>query len=62
MQRSLFGPFRFDGDYEVTTAPLQDTAPLAVLLLLIVVLGVAPNLFFGMIQDAVDPILLGGGL
>jgi NADH-quinone oxidoreductase subunit M len=62
MQRVLFGPFRFDGDYEVTPAALQDTAPLAVLLVVIVVLGVAPNLFFGMIQDAVNPILFGGGL
>jgi NADH-quinone oxidoreductase subunit M len=62
MQRVLFGPFRFDGDYEVTPAALQDTAPLAVLLVVIVVLGVAPDLFFGMIQDAVNPILFGGGL
>ncbi|SDY28890.1 complex I subunit 4 family protein [Halobellus clavatus] len=62
MQRTLFGPFSFDGDYEITTAPMQDVAPLAVLLLLVIVLGVAPDLFFGMIQDAVNPILTGGGL
>jgi NADH-quinone oxidoreductase subunit M len=63
MQRTLFGPFRFDGDYEVGPAAFQDTAPLAVLLLAIIALGVAPDLFFGMIQDAVNPILqFGGGL
>jgi NADH-quinone oxidoreductase subunit M len=59
MQRTLFGPFRFDGDYTVTEAPVHDVAPLAVLLALIIVLGVAPDLFFGMIQDAVNPILGG---
>ncbi|MFA1611106.1 complex I subunit 4 family protein [Halobellus rubicundus] len=62
MQRTLFGPFSFDGEYEITEAPTHDVAPLAVLLLLVIVLGVAPDLFFGMIQDAVNPILTGGGL
>ncbi|WP_336023032.1 complex I subunit 4 family protein [Halobellus salinisoli] len=62
MQRTLFGPFSFDGEYEITNAPFHDVAPLAVLLLLTIVLGVAPDLFFGMIQDAVNPILNGGGL
>jgi NADH-quinone oxidoreductase subunit M len=62
MQKTLFGPFRLDTDYEVHEAPLRDTAPLAVLLLCIVALGVAPDLFFGMIKDAVVPILQGGGL
>ena len=62
MQRTLFGQFSFDGDYDVTNAPFHDVAPLAVLLLLTIVLGVAPDLFFGMIQDAVNPILTGGGL
>jgi NADH-quinone oxidoreductase subunit M len=62
MQKTLFGPFRLDTDYEVHEAPLRDTAPLAVLLLCIVALGVAPDLFFGMIKDAVGPILQGGGL
>ncbi|SFR43854.1 NADH dehydrogenase subunit M [Halogeometricum rufum] len=61
MQRTLFGPFRFDGDYEVTEAPVHDVAPLAVLLLLVIVLGVAPDLFFQMIQQAVNPILETGG-
>jgi NADH-quinone oxidoreductase subunit M len=59
MQRTLFGPFRFDGDYTISEAPVHDVAPLAVLLALIIVLGVAPDLFFGMIQDAVNPILGG---
>jgi NADH-quinone oxidoreductase subunit M len=63
MQRTLFGPFRFDGDYEVTEAPIHDVAPLAVLLVLVIALGVAPNIFFEMIQQAVNPILeTGGGL
>jgi len=65
MQRTLFGPYEFadDDKYEVGPAALHDTLPLAVLLVLIIALGVAPNLFFGMIQDAVNPILqTGGGL
>jgi len=32
-----------------------------VLLLLVVVLGVAPDIAYGMIQDAIEP-LVGGGL
>ncbi len=62
MQRTLFGPFRLDTDYEVDEAPLRDTAPLAALLACIVALGVAPDLLFGIIKDAVVPILQGGGL
>jgi NADH-quinone oxidoreductase subunit M len=63
MQRTLFGPFRLDTDYDVREAPLHDTVPLALLLLCIIALGVAPNLFFEMIQDAVRPLLeTGGGL
>ncbi|WP_411962890.1 complex I subunit 4 family protein [Haloferax sp. YSMS24] len=61
MQRTLFGPFEFDGDYEITEAPFHDVAPLAVLLLLTIVLGVSPDIFFTMIQDAVNPILELGG-
>ncbi|WP_313694358.1 complex I subunit 4 family protein [Halorarum halobium] len=60
MQRTLFGPFRLETDYEVTRAKFHDTAPLAVLLLCTIALGVAPEAFFGMITDAVVP-LLGGG-
>ncbi|WP_423751325.1 complex I subunit 4 family protein [Salinirarus marinus] len=61
MQRTLFGPFRLDTDYEVTTAALHETVPMFVLLLCIIALGVDPGLFFRMIQDAVNP-LVGGGL
>jgi NADH-quinone oxidoreductase subunit M len=63
MQRTLFGPFRLETDYEVSEAPLSGTVPLAVLLLCIIALGVAPDLFFGMIRDAVTPLLdVGGGV
>ena len=62
MQRSLFGPFRLETEYEIRRAPLHDLAPLFVLLALIIALGVDPDLFFTMIQDAVDPVVaLGGG-
>jgi NADH-quinone oxidoreductase subunit M len=61
MQRTLFGAFRLETDYEVGPAALHETVPLAVLLVTIIVLGVAPDLFFGMIQDAVDPLLEFGG-
>ncbi|MES3516662.1 MAG: NuoM family protein [Natronomonas sp.] len=60
MQRSLFGAYRLETDYEVTEAPLHDVAPLVVLVLLIVLLGTAPDVFFEMIRDAVDPVLEGG--
>ena len=61
MQRSLFGPFRLETDFEVTRAPVHDVAPLFVLLALIVALGVAPDLIFEMIVDASDPIVALGG-
>ena len=61
MQRTLFGPFELATDYELESATLTQTAPLAVLLLAIVALGVAPELFFEMITDAVEP-LVGGEL
>jgi NADH-quinone oxidoreductase subunit M len=61
MQRTLFGPFSLETDYEVTRAGLTDTVPLAVLLLSIIALGVAPELFFDMIRDAIVPILETGG-
>jgi len=63
MQKTLFGPYRLETDYEIGRAPLQDVAPLVVLLLLVIALGVAPNLFYEMIGDAVAPMLsLGGGV
>ncbi|MGM0604223.1 MAG: complex I subunit 4 family protein [Halobacteriota archaeon] len=61
MQRTLFGSYRLETDYEVSRAPLQDVAPMAVLLLAIIALGVAPWVFLDMIFDAVAPILANGG-
>ncbi|ARS90942.1 complex I subunit 4 family protein [Natrarchaeobaculum aegyptiacum] len=61
MQRAVFGPYSLETDYEVTRAPLHDIAPMFVLLGLIIALGVAPDLIFEMITDAVDPILENGG-
>jgi len=63
MQRTLFGPFELETDYEVGPAAFHDVAPLVVLILLVVLLGVDPNIFFEMIQNAVDPLApaAGGG-
>ncbi|MFQ3292994.1 MAG: NADH-quinone oxidoreductase subunit M [Halobacteriales archaeon] len=67
MQRTLFGPFDLQTDYEIGRAPMQDVLPLFALLALIVILGVAPEAFFGMIRDSVQPLFdstalaLGGG-
>ncbi|WP_330632211.1 complex I subunit 4 family protein [Halocatena halophila] len=55
MQRTLFGSFRVATDYEITRAQPHDIAPLVVLIVLIIALGSAPELIFGMIQDAVTP-------
>jgi NADH-quinone oxidoreductase subunit M len=60
MQRTLFGPFRVDTDYEVLPAARHDVLPLVALVVLVVLLGVVPELAFDMIQDAVAP-LVGGG-
>jgi NADH-quinone oxidoreductase subunit M len=60
MQRTLFGEFRLDTDYTIDRAAFHDVVPLAVLVVCIIGLGTAPDVFFGMIQDAVGP-LLGGG-
>ncbi|WP_435360752.1 complex I subunit 4 family protein [Haloarchaeobius sp. DFWS5] len=63
MQRTLFGEYRLDTDYEVGRAPLHDVAPLAVLLIMIIALGTAPDIFFEMIRDAAGPVadLISGG-
>ncbi|WP_049923155.1 complex I subunit 4 family protein [Halopiger djelfimassiliensis] len=62
LQRTVFGPYRLETDYDVGRAPLHDIAPMFVLLGLIIALGVAPDLIFEMITDAVDPILeISGG-
>ncbi len=58
MQRTLFGGFRSETDYEVTRAATHDVVPLIVLILFIIALGTFPNdIFFGMIQDAVNPVI-----
>ncbi|ELY77639.1 complex I subunit 4 family protein [Natrinema gari] len=61
LQRTVFGPYRLETDYEVGRAPVHDVASMGVLLGLIILLGVAPDLIFDMITDAIDPII-GGGL
>ncbi|QFU83080.1 complex I subunit 4 family protein [Natronorubrum aibiense] len=62
LQRTVFGPYELETDYEVSRAPLHDVVPMFVLLGIIILLGVAPDLIFEMITDAVDPILNGGEL
>ncbi|MFQ3320404.1 MAG: NADH-quinone oxidoreductase subunit M, partial [Natronomonas sp.] len=63
MQRSLFGPFRLETDYEITRAPIHDVVPLIALVVLIILLGTAPEVFFEMIRDAtVDVIEFGGDI
>jgi NADH-quinone oxidoreductase subunit M len=57
MQRVLFGPFEADTDYEIVPAATHDTVPIVTLVLLVVVLGTVPELFYGMIQDAVTPMV-----
>jgi NADH-quinone oxidoreductase subunit M len=59
MQSTLFGPFDLETDYEVGPAAFHDVAPLAVLLVAIIVLGVAPDIFFEMIRDAALPVVEG---
>jgi len=59
MQSTLFGPFELETDYEVGPAPFHDVAPLVVLLAVIIVLGVAPDIFFEMIRDAAVPVVEG---
>ncbi|WP_226481467.1 complex I subunit 4 family protein [Natrinema amylolyticum] len=61
LQRTVFGPYRLETDYEVGRAPMHDVASMVVLLGLIIALGVAPDLIFDMITDAIDPILERGG-
>ncbi|PCR89681.1 complex I subunit 4 family protein [Natrinema ejinorense] len=60
LQRTVFGPYRLETDYEVGRAPVHDVASMVVLLGLIIALGVAPDLIFDMITDAIDPIVQGG--
>ncbi|MFC7155214.1 NuoM family protein [Halomarina halobia] len=57
LQRSVFGEFFSATDYPVREAGVHDLVPLVVLVVLIVVLGTAPDIAFAMIRDAVGPIL-----
>ncbi|WP_227376060.1 complex I subunit 4 family protein [Haladaptatus halobius] len=63
MQRTLFGSFDLETDYEVGRAAFHDVAPLVVLILLVILLGVQPDIFYTMIQDAVGEmdLIAGGG-
>jgi len=60
MQRALFGPFFSAEDYDVVPAARHDVLPLVVVLLAVVALGVAPELFYDAIQDAVVDLTRGG--
>ena len=63
MQRALFGEYRVDTDHDAHGAARHDLVALVIAVLLVVALGVAPELLYGMIQDAANPIvaLLRGG-
>ena len=56
MQRTLFGEFFSATDYPVVRASPHDLVPLVVLIVLIVALGTAPDIFFAMIRDATGPV------
>ena len=62
MQQTLFGSFELATDYDPREARVHDIAPIAVLLALIVLLGVAPDIAFEMIRDATAPIVPGGDM
>ena len=49
-----------EADHDIGRAAAHDVVPLAMLLALVIVLGVAPEISFGMIRDAVAPLLTGG--
>jgi NADH-quinone oxidoreductase subunit M len=59
MQRSLFGGFRLETDYDIGRAPAHDIVPMLVLLGLIIVLGVNPDIVYETIQTAVSPLVDG---
>ena len=62
IQRSLFGGFGLETDYDIGRAPAHDIAPMLVLLALIVVLGVNPDIVYEAIQNAVSPLVENGGV
>jgi NADH-quinone oxidoreductase subunit M len=57
MQKTLFGEYRLDTEYDAGRAAFHDVAPLFVLLALIIALGVFPEIFMDMIETAVDPVI-----
>jgi len=57
MQRVLFGPFSADTDYDIVPAAPHDAAAIVVLVLLVIVVGTVPEVFYDMIQDAVNPMV-----
>ncbi len=63
MQQTLFGNFEIAGDTEELIVPRHDIVPLFIVLFIVIILGVDPGLIFGMIEDAVTPIVtaIGGG-
>ncbi|MFB6134256.1 MAG: NuoM family protein, partial [Halanaeroarchaeum sp.] len=62
MQNVLFGPFEANTEHEIVPAAFHDAAAIVVLILLVILLGTAPDIFWVTIQDAVRPILsIGGG-
>ncbi|MFC7056930.1 complex I subunit 4 family protein [Halovenus salina] len=56
MQRTLFGEFSVETDYDIGRAPLHDLAPMFVLIALIIALGVQPDIIYEAIQNAVNPL------
>ena len=61
MQRTLFGPFRLETEYEISPASLHDVVPLLVLVGLIILLGTFPQeTIFEMIHDGVVDLATGG--
>jgi len=63
MQRALFGEYRVDTDHDAHPAATHDVVALVVAVLLVVALGVVPELLYEMIQGAANPVvgLFGGG-
>ncbi len=60
MQRTLFGPYDLTTGEDASVAAVHDLAPMAILIGLIILLGVAPDLVFDMVKDATTPIIPGG--
>jgi NADH-quinone oxidoreductase subunit M len=63
MQRTLFGEYRVDTDHDAHPAARHDVVALVIAVLLVIALGVAPEILYEMIRDAANPVvaLLGGG-